>query len=103
AMPELRDAMDFRGDVELTLKDDATRVGYLFNLDADGGFVEMFPAKEAGVWTIPTGDIAGVKRVGRDPADGKSWEAWVHKYNENQARRKAGEEVAPVGLYPDND
>ncbi|MBX3461340.1 MAG: adenosyl-hopene transferase HpnH [Planctomycetes bacterium] len=95
----LQDALDFRGDVLLTLKDGSVREGYLFNIN--GKVVEMFPAREAGVWVINKADIADIKRHGRDPADGKSWEAWVKRYNENKAARQAGEKVEAVGLFPD--
>ena len=95
----LHDAVDFRGDVIVTLKDGTTREGYLFNI-ADN-VVEMFPAKEAGVWVITKADIVSVQRQGRDPADGKSWEAWVKKYNENKAAQDAGQKVEAVGLFPD--
>jgi hypothetical protein len=96
---QLQEAVDFRGDVTITLNDGSSREGYMFSLGEHN--VEMFPAKEAGIWTIPKSEIASVQRSGRDPADGKSWEAWVKKYNENKARRESGETVAPAGLYPD--
>ncbi|MCC7508140.1 MAG: adenosyl-hopene transferase HpnH [Planctomycetes bacterium] len=95
----LQDAVDFRGDVIVTLKDGTSREGYLFNI-ADK-VVEMFPAKEAGVWVLNKADIVSVQRHGRDPADGKSWEAWVKRYNENKAAREAGQKVEAVGLFPD--
>ena len=41
-------------------------------------------------------DIASLAFTGRDPAAGKSWEAWVKKYME---RKAAGE--TQIGLEPD--
>jgi hopanoid biosynthesis associated radical SAM protein HpnH len=96
---DLQEVLDFRGNALLTLTDGSAREGYVFNI-ADG-LIEMFPAGEAGVWVIPRADVAAAQPSGRDPADGKSWEAWVKKYNDNKSRREAGEKVASVGLFPD--
>lgn len=94
---KLHESVDFRGDVIVTLKDGQTREGYLFNVGKQ--IVEMFPAKEAGVYIMQRDDIIDVQRTGRDPADGKSWEAWVKKYNELKAAREAGQEVGAIGIY----
>jgi hypothetical protein len=96
---DLQEVLDFRGNALLTLTDGSTREGFVFNVAE--GLIEMFPAGEAGVWIIPRANVAAAQPSGRDPADGKSWEAWVKKYNDNKARREAGEKVASVGLFPD--
>jgi hypothetical protein len=41
--------------------------------------------------SIPYSDIAALKFSDRDPAAGKSWEAWVRKYWQ---KKVAGEEAA---------
>jgi hypothetical protein len=43
--------------------------------------------------------IDRVELTGRNFADGRSWEAWVKKYNEQKARREAGEAVGAIGIY----
>jgi len=74
-------AFDYRGNVTLTLTNDETVEGYLANRDvtAKPPRVEMYPAKEEGMRVIPYADIRGVAFTGKDPADGKSWQAWVAK------------------------
>ena len=46
--------------------------------------------------TIPYADIASLAFTGKDTAAGKSWEAWMKKYNEKKA---AGEKN--IGLQPE--
>ncbi|MBE7491416.1 MAG: adenosyl-hopene transferase HpnH [Planctomycetes bacterium] len=93
----LRDAVDFRGDVRITTRDGGVHEGYLFNVSDD--LVEYFPSREAGVAALRRADVTGVERVGRDFADGKSWEAWVRKYHEQKAARAAGEKVETIGIF----
>jgi hopanoid biosynthesis associated radical SAM protein HpnH len=96
---ELHEALDYRGDVRLTLRDGTQHEGYLFNVTPE--VIQFFASKEPDPRTIKREQLKSLERTGRDPADGKTWEAWVKKYNENKARREAGEEVEPAGLYPD--
>jgi hypothetical protein len=46
--------------------------------------------------TIACSEIAALELDGRDPAAGKSWEAWVRKYWEKKA---AGE--TNIALHPE--
>ena len=41
--------------------------------------------------SIPYSDIAALAFSGRDPAAGKSWEAWVRKYWEKKASGETAE------------
>jgi hypothetical protein len=59
-------------------------------------FVRLIPKNASGKIAIAYTDIAGLAFTGRDPAAGKSWEAWVKKYME---RKAAGE--TQIALEPD--
>jgi hopanoid biosynthesis associated radical SAM protein HpnH len=96
---ELLDAVDFRGDVTITLAEGTRVTGYLFN--ATNTEVEYIPSDGTGPVVIPRHTVRRVEKTGRDPADGKSWEAWVKKYNENKARRARGEAPADIDLHPE--
>jgi hypothetical protein len=85
---EIRDALekafDYRGDVTITQKDGTRLEGYLFDR-ADGAtlaesFVRLLPKDGNERVRISYADIAALAFSGRDPAAGKSWEAWVRKY-----------------------
>lgn len=94
---ELREAVDYRGDVVITTHDGRTHEGYLFNATDD--IVEYFPSKEPGVAAIRRAHVASVQKTGRDFADGKGWEAWVKKHAESKAARERGEKVGAIGIY----
>ena len=101
---ELREALekafDYRGDVTLTQKDGTKIEGYIF--DRVGGatlsasFVRLLPKDGSGRVKIAYSDIAALAFSGRDPAAGKSWDAWVKKYWEKKA--SGGEEAS---LHPE--
>jgi len=54
------------------------------------------PKSGDGRLKIAYSDIAALAFTGRDPAAGKSWEAWVKKYWE---KKETG--GAPASLHPD--
>src|SRR5437660_216137 len=85
-------AFDYRGDIALTLKDGSKVEGYLFDrrtaATLQESVVRIFPKDSDRKLTISYAQIAAVAFSGRDPAAGKSWEAWVRKYWE---KRAAGE------------
>ena len=101
---ELREALekafDYRGDVTLTQKDGTKIEGYLF--DRIGGatlsssFVRVLPKNGGNRAKIPYSEIAALAFTGRDPAAGKSWEAWVKKYWEKKEVGAPG-----ASLHPD--
>jgi len=84
----LEKAFDYRGDVTLTQKDGTKIEGYIF--DRVGGatlsasFVRILPKNGSSRVKIAYSDIAALAFSGRDPAAGKSWEAWVKKYWEKK-------------------
>jgi len=97
---ELERAFDFRGDVQITLLDGAVVEGYLFDRHAgatlDDSYIRILPANGSPKRKIAFTQVAAVAFSGRDMAAGKSWEAWVRKYNEKKA---AGE--TNIGLMPE--
>jgi len=101
---ELREALekafDYRGDVTLTQKDGAKIEGYIFDrvngTTLSASFVRILPRSGGGRMKIAYSDIAALAFSGRDPAAGKSWDAWVKKYWE---KKETGGEGA--SLHPD--
>ncbi|MBZ5694483.1 MAG: hypothetical protein LAN36_03880 [Acidobacteriia bacterium] len=92
--PEIRAALekafDYRGDVTITLKDGRVIEGYVFDRKAKGAslsdcVVRLMPKDETGKLSVPYSDIAALAFTGRDTAAGKSFAAWVKKYNEKKA------------------
>jgi hypothetical protein len=55
--------------------------------------VRIFPAGSDDKVSIAYSDIAALAFSSRDPAAGKSWEAWVRKYWE---KRMAGEKIIGI-------
>jgi len=89
----LEKAFDYRGDLTITLKDGQKIEGYVYDRKIKGPalsdcFIRVMPKDRADKLTIPYGDIAGLAFTGRDTAAGRSFAAWVKKYNE---RKAAGE------------
>ena len=95
----LEKAFDYRGDVTLTQKDGSKIEGYIF--DRVGGatlsasFVRILPKNGSGRAKIAYSDIAALAFSGRDPAAGKSWEAWVKKYWEKKQVGGQGASLLP--------
>jgi hypothetical protein len=97
----LEQAFDYRGDVTITRKDGTQVEGYLFDRIAGptlrSSFVRVLPKDSHQRVKIAYADIAALAFSGRDPAAGKSWEAWVRKY---WAKKSTGEGEAT--LQPDS-
>ncbi|MGA2427268.1 MAG: hypothetical protein ABSH13_02085 [Candidatus Acidiferrum sp.] len=97
----LEQAFDYRGDVTVTRKDGAKMEGYIFDRIAgrtlEASFVRLLPKDSNQRIKISYADIAALAFSGRDPAAGKSWEAWVRKY---WAKKSTGEGEA--SLQPDS-
>src|SRR6266481_1386162 len=88
----LEKAFDYRGDVTITRKDGSKVEGYIFDRRTGktlvDSFVRVFPKDSNQKIAVAYADIAALKFADRDPAAGKSWEAWVRKYWE---KKQAGE------------
>ena len=85
----LEKAFDYRGDVTLTKKDGTVLEGYIFDRKQgktlQDSMVRVLPKDSNARQSIPFAEIARLEFSGRDPAAGKSWEAWVRKYWEKRA------------------
>ncbi len=96
----LEKAFDYRGDITITLKTGDKIEGYIFDRRTgrtlSESVVRLFPKSGDQKVSIPYADIAALAFTGRDTAAGKSWEAWMKKYNEKKA---AGEKN--IGLQPE--
>ena len=85
----LEKAFDYRGDVTITRKDGSKVEGYIFDRRsgktlADSA-VRLYPKDSNQKISVPYSEIAALAFSDRDPAAGKSWEAWVKKYWEKKA------------------
>jgi hypothetical protein len=98
----LEKAFDYRGDVTLTTKDGKKIEGYIFDRVAGPtlatSFVRVLPSSSNQRQKIAYADIAALAFSGRDPAAGKSWEAWVRKYWEKKAAGEGGLTLQPESL-----
>jgi hypothetical protein len=92
----LEKAFDYRGDIKVTCKDGTVVDGYLYDRRLGTTLAEskvrVLPANGNPRVSIAYSEIAQVVFSDRDPAAGKSWEAWVRKYWE----RKASGETASI-------
>jgi hypothetical protein len=98
----LEKAFDYRGDLTITLKNGQKIEGYVFDRKTKGPalsdcFVRVMPKDSSAKLSIPYSDIAHLAFTGRDTAAGKSFAAWVKKYNE---KRAAGERN--IGITPES-
>jgi hypothetical protein len=98
----LEKAFDYRGDIQLTLKDGRVLEGYIFDRRSGNTLaastVRIIPAKERTKISISFADIAAVAFTGRDTAAGRSFEAWVKKYWEKKAAGEKGIGIEPEKL-----
>ena len=96
----LEKAFDYRGDVSITCKDGRKLEGYLFDRRTgstlSNSVVRIIPSSAREKLSIPYSEIAALKFSDRDPAAGKSFDAWVRKYWE---KRAAGEKN--IGIEPE--
>lgn len=90
----LEKAFDYRGDIQLTLKDGRVVEGYIFDRKTvdtlAASMVRIIPSKERTKVAIPYSEIAAIAFTGRDTAAGKSFEAWMKKYAEKKAAGEKG-------------
>lgn len=88
----LEKAFDYRGDVTITRKDGSKVEGYIFDRRTgktlSESAVRLYPKDSSQKVAIVYSEIAALTFSERDPAAGKSWEAWVKKYWE---KKSAGE------------
>jgi hypothetical protein len=96
----MQKALDYRGDVTLTLNSGERIEAYIFNCKTgptlDESFLQFFTPNDPEKRKLNYADIASVEFSGKDRAAGKHWEDWVKKYNEKKA---AGEKN--IALHPE--
>ncbi len=89
----LEKAFDYRGDVTLTRKDGAVIEGYLYDRrqgrTLEDSLARVLPANGSPRVSIQYSDIARIQFSQRDPAAGKSWDAWIRKYWEKKGTGEA--------------
>ncbi len=98
----LEKAFDYRGDVAITKKDGNKIEGYIFDrvsgASLESSFVRVLPRDSNQRVKISYSEIAALAFSGRDPAAGKSWEAWVRKYWEKKGAGETGFSLQPESL-----
>jgi len=98
----LEKAFDYRGDVTVTRKDGSKVEGYVYDRRTGAtladSFVRIIPATAREKLSIPYSDIAAIQFSDRDPAAGKSFEAWVKKYWEKRAAGEKDIQLTPETL-----
>ena len=76
--------------------------GYIFDRRTGAtlgdSWVRIIPAGERSKLSVPYSDIAALQFSGRDTAAGKSFEAWVKKYNEKKAAGEQNIAIEPEAL-----
>jgi hypothetical protein len=103
---ELREALekafDYRGDVAITKKDGSKIDGYIFDrvtaATLENSFVRILSRDSNQRVKISYAEIAALAFSGRDPAAGKSWEAWVRKYWEKKSSGEGNLTLQPESL-----
>jgi hypothetical protein len=101
---DLRDALDkaldYRGDVTLTLKSGERFEAFVFNCKSGptlaDSWVQYYTPSAPEKRKVGYAEIASIEFTGKDRAAGKHWEDWIKKYREKKA---AGE--TNIGLAPD--
>ncbi len=95
-------AFDYRGDVTLTLQDGQVLNGYVFDRRLGAtladSVVRVIPATARTKVAVRYSEIAALHFSGRDTAAGKSFEAWVKKYNEKKAAGEQNIAITPEAL-----
>src|SRR6266849_4424530 len=98
----LEKAFDYRGDVAITKKDGNKIEGYIFDrvsgASLESSFVRVLPRDSNQRVKISYSEIAALAFSGRDPAAGKSWEAWVRKYWEKKGAGETDFSLQPESL-----
>jgi len=98
----LEKAFDYRGDVTITRKDGSKLEGYVFDrrtgTSLTNSFVRLILTCAREKLSIPYSDIAALKFSDRDPAAGKSFEAWVRKYWEKRSAGEKNIQIIPESL-----
>ena len=98
----LEKALDYRGDVTLTLKSGERIEAFIFNCHTGATLAESWaqyytpsaPEKRK----VGCAEIARIEFSGKDRAAGKHWDDWVKAYNEKKAAGETNIALAPEAL-----
>jgi hypothetical protein len=98
----LEKALDYRGDVTLTLKSDERIEAFIFNRLSGptlaDSFVQYFTPKAPEKRKVSYAEIARLEFTGKDRAAGKHWEDWLKAYSEKKAAGEKNIALAPEAL-----
>ena len=98
----LEKAFDYRGDITVTLREGGRIEGYLFDRRQGStladSFVRIIPTSNRAKVNIAYSDVAALAFTGRDTAAGKSFDAWVKRYNEKKAAGEKNIQIEPERL-----
>jgi hypothetical protein len=96
-------AFDYRGDLTITLKNGEQIEGYIFDRNQDGArladcTLRVLRKNRPEKLKIAYSEIAALAFTGKDTAAGKSFAAWIKKYEEKKAagERNIGIESEPL-------
>ena len=98
----LTKALDYRGDVTLTLKSGARIEAYIFNCHTGAtlaeSWVQYFTPSAPEKRKVSYAEIARIEFSGKDRAAGKHWVDWVKAYNTKKAAGETNIALAPDAL-----
>ena len=94
----MEDVFDYRGDVTLELADGTAVTGYVFNRERKAGawICDLMPQSAPEKRRIPYAEIRAIRFSGKDMASGRSWEAWVAKWNAKKAALAEGRDIGDI-------
>ena len=90
--------VDYRGDVTLRLHSGEEVVGYVFNQhpDATPPSLELYEQESPTPRRLEISSVAALVFSGRDTASGRSWEAWVKRWDEKQKALAEGRDIGDI-------
>jgi hypothetical protein len=98
----LEKALDYRGNVTLTLKGGDVVEAYIFNCQGGAtladSYVQYFAPGAPEKRKVSYASIARLEFSGKDCAAGKQWEDWVKKYTLRKAAGEKGIALDPEAL-----
>jgi hypothetical protein len=98
----LEKALDYRGDVTLTLKSGERIEAFVFNCHTGAtlaeSWVQYYTPSAPEKRKVGYAEIARIEFSGKDRAAGKHWEDWVKAYNAKKAAGETNIALAPEAL-----
>ena len=95
-------ALDYRGDVTLTLKRGEKIEAFIFNCHTGAtlaeSWVQYYTPSAPEKCKVGYAEIARIEFSGKDRAAGKHWEDWVKAYNAKKAAGETNIALAPEAL-----